>query len=178
MPDAPEPVTDATGKLSGRPDLSLDEVGIHGLWSIQSSKTLKLESLATTVFNQDAKMGTMLKANELLLIQLAPGMAYLFSDQFRFPYEGQNFELIATDISHGFCQLLLSGDDSLEFLNAYTTVDLEDEAIITARCVRTRLGQYALTLWWERPTEIHILVDRSYARSFCTYLHALSTRWF
>ena len=170
------PATDITGKLSGLPTMSLDEVDIQGLWLIQSNKTLKLKSLASTVFNQGTKMGSMLKANGLRLIQLTPGKAYLFSDQFRFPYEAQDFENIATDISHGFCQLLLSGDDSLGFLNAYTTVDLEDEAIITARCVRTRLGQYAITLWWDRLSDIHIMVDRSLARSLGTYLHALSIR--
>ncbi len=123
-------------------------------------------------------MGTMLKTDSLRLTQFAPDKAYLFSDQLQFPGKAVDFELIATDISHGICQLLLSGDDALEFLNAYTTVDLEDESITTARCVRSRLGQYAITLWWDRPSDIHILVDRSLAPSLGSYLHALSVRWF
>jgi heterotetrameric sarcosine oxidase gamma subunit len=175
---AMEPITDADGTLQGYPGISLNEVTNTGLWSIQSSATLKLESFASIVFDQDTKMGSMLTTDGLRLIQFSPGKAYLFSDQFQFPGKALEFETIATDISHALCHLLLSGDDSLEFLNAYTTVDLEDEIINTTRCVRTRLGQYAITLWWEKLSDIHILVDRSYARSFCTYLQTLSTRWF
>jgi len=173
-----ETVTNASGALQGYPRLTLNELAASGLWSIQSSATLKLESFASIVFNQQTKMGAMLTTDELRLIQFAPGKAYMFSGQFRFPDKALDFEPIATDISHAYCQLLLSGDDSREFLNAYTTVDLEGETITAARCVRTRLGQYAITLWWEKLTDIHILVDRSLARSLGSYLHTLSTRWF
>ena len=180
MPSQPvkESATDASGELQGHPGLSLNEVTSGGLWSIQSGKMLKLESFASIVFNQDTRMGAMLTKGGLRLIQFAPAKAYLFADQFKFPADALDFEPIATDISHGFCQLVLSGNDSLLFLNAYTTVDLEDEAITRARCVRSRLGQYPITLWWDRLSDIHILVDRSYARSLGSYLHALSTRWF
>lgn len=180
MPSQPakEQVLDASGALQGHPGLSLKEIAQDGLWSIQSSRTLRLESFARIVFNQDAKIGTMLEAPGLRLIQFAPNKAYLFSDQFQFPARALDFEAIATDISHAFCQLALSGNDSLEFLNAYTMVDLEDETITAARCVRTRFGQYAITLWWDSLSDIHILVDRSLARSLGSYLHTLSTRWF
>lgn len=180
MPDLAikNPVLEASGDLPGYPGLCLNEVAGDGLWSMQSSKTLKLEAFASIVFKQHTKMGAMLATNELRLIQFAPGKAYLFSDQCQFPGKAADFETIATDISHGFCQLLLSGDDALKFLNAYTTVDLEDEAITTARCLRTRLGQYAITLWWDKLSDIHILVDRSLARSLGSYLQRLSMRWF
>jgi heterotetrameric sarcosine oxidase gamma subunit len=173
-----EPATDTDGTLQGYSGLSLNEIASRGLWSIQSSKMLKLESFASLVFNQDTKMGAMLTKGGLRLIQFAPDRAYLFADQLKIPDDALDFEPIATDISHGFCQLLLSGNDSLLFLNAYTTVNLEDEVITVARCVRTRLGQYPITLWWDDLSAIHILVDRSYARSLSSYLHVLSTRWF
>ena len=173
-----EPAADANGTLQGQPGLSLNEMAGNGLWSIQSSATLNLESFASIAFKQHTKMGAMLKTDSLRLIQFAPDKAYLFSDQLQFPARALDFESIATDISHAFCELVLAGDQSLEFLNAYTTVDVEDESITTARCVRTRLGQYAITLWWDRPSAIHLLVDRSLARSFGSYLQALSARWF
>lgn len=180
MPDQPtnESIMNSPVALDGRPDLSLSEVTIGGLWSIQSSKTLTLDTFAMAVFNRDSKMGAMLSRGNLRLIQLSHGKALLLSEQIELPAAALDFAAITTDISHAFCQLALSGNDSLTFLNAYTTVDLEDETITTARCVRTRFGQYPLTLWWHRLSDIHILVDRSYARSLINYLQALSNRWF
>ena len=180
MPDqlAKEPATNIVAALEGRPDLSLRETSLAGLWSIQSSRAFKLDSFASAVFRRHSAMGTMLKADGIRLIQLWPDRAYLLCEQLKLPDRAVEFESMATDISHAICQLLLSGSDSLPFLNAYTTVDLQDQAILSTACLRTRLGQYSITLWWERPAEIHILVDRSYAQSLADYLQALSTRWF
>ncbi len=177
-PPLKTPATDVTGALDGRPDLLLSEVVDRCLWSIQSSKALTLDTFARTVFNRNSKMGSMQKKGGLRLVQLWPDKAYLLSNQFQLPGEASDFAAIATDISHAYCELSLSGGGSLSYLNAYTTADLEDETIRTARCVRTRLGRYPITLWWDSPSDIRILVDRSYALSISRHFENLAQRWY
>lgn len=155
--------------MSNPPQISQQK--INGLWSIRSNANHDLNLFCQKLFNRDIRFGEMIAADSLRLIQLWPGAAYLFSDHPELPEVASEFESMITDISHGFCTIKLTGDNALTFLNNYCSAD-----IINSQCLRTSLGQYQILIWWDVPSELQILVDRSYTRSFTDYLNALTIR--
>lgn len=84
---------------------------------------------------------------------------------------------MVTDISHGFCELSLTGSNAIEFLNSYTTVDLTGTGNPSGRNLRCLLGQYRIILYWDDANDVRILIDRSYTQSFVDYLDILYQRW-
>jgi len=112
----------------------------------------------------------------LRLFKLWPHKSYLLSAESSLPGSLSDLAPMMTDISHGFCELSLTGSTALEFLSSYISVDL-DPRVTTNRCLRCLLGHYPIILWWDVVSEIHMLVDRSYTQSFCDYLETLSLRW-
>ena len=168
---------------SGIPDqslesgISLTEIEVHGLWSIQASRDHDLDSFAQAVFAETMRPGEMLGNDSLRLICLWPHKAYLQSTDTSLPEPLHDFTSMVTDISHGFCELSLTCNNPLEFLNSYTSVDLTDAGNPTGRNLRCLLGQYQIILFWDDASDIRILVDRSYTGSFCDYLDILYRRW-
>lgn len=155
----------------------LTEVEIRGLWSIQASRDHDLNSLAQAVLAETPRFGEMLCRDALRWIYLWPHKAYLRSTEISPPELPADCSSMLTDISHGFCELSLKGSNPLEFLDNYTSVDLGTAENTTKRNLRCLLGQYQIILWWDDITEVHILVDRSYAQSFRDYLDTLFQRW-
>ncbi len=173
-----QPLIDPQIKLATESNLSLREINIQGLWSVQSNARHKLDAFSKTVFDQTLTFGTMLKTDDFRLIRLWPRAAYLLSDDYALADSVSHFDSMITDISHGFIDLSLSGDNALAFINDYCSADINQPAIVDARTLRTRLGQFDILLWWDDITDIRILIDRSYAQSFASYLQSLSSRWF
>jgi hypothetical protein len=172
-----ERATNSSGVISQQRGLSLCEINIGGLWSIRSSASHDLNGFARSVFDQDIKFGEMITFDNLRLIQLWPQAAYLITADNSLPDTASEFETLITDIGHGFCDLNLSGEGALVFLNDHSSVDLNQQNISINRTVRTSLGHFQILLWWDEATDIHILVDRSYAQSFADYLAHLADRW-
>ena len=173
-----QPLIDPQFKFATESDLSLREIDVRGLWSIQSNATYNLDSFSKAGFNQTLAFGAMLKTDGLRLIRLWPQAAYLLSDDYALPDSITHFDSMITDISHGFIELILSGGNAPAFINDYCSADISQPAIVNAGTLRTRLGQFDILLWWDDITDIRILVDRSHAQSFVSYLQSLSSRWF
>jgi len=130
-----------------------------------------------SVFDQDLNFGEMITSDNLRLIQLWPQVAYLISAEDSLPDTAYEFESLITDIGHGFCDLNLSGEGALVFLNDYSSADLDQQFVNSNRTVRTSLGHFQILLWWDEASNIHILVDRSYAQSFTDYIGHITSRW-
>ena len=148
-----------------------------GIWSIRTNAKQDLDSFANAIFHQHIDFGEMITLDNLRLIRLWPVSGYLLSEQWRLPDSASGFETMITDISHGFCGISLSGSAALPFLNDYCSADLEQARLNINRCLRTSLGQYSVLIWWDDASEIHLLIERSYAQSFKQFLHAIAIRW-
>ena len=157
--------------------LSICEIEERHLWSVQANRNCDLAVFAKTVFGDALQFGEMLAADPLRLLHLWPHKAYLLSAQPELPDSLHQFSSMLTDISHGFCELGLAGGQALEFLAGHASADLTQTRIAESRNLRCLLGQYQVTLWWDRLDDIRILVDRSCAISFCDYLEHLLQRW-
>ena len=165
-----------TGRLRNSA-IHLNEVGIQGLWSFQPGRDHDPDSITAALFPESTGRLTMLGDDALRLFKLWPHKACLLSAESSLPAALADLAMMMTDISHGFCELSLSGTSALDFLNSYTSAELTDPGVTTSRCLRCRLGHYQIILWWDDINEIHMLVDRSYAQSLCDYLDTLSLRW-
>lgn len=157
--------------------LSIAEIEDRCLWSIQANRKYDLPAFAETIFGATPEFGKMLCTDALRLVQLWPHKAYLISAQASLPTSLDEFSSMLTDIGHGFCELSLVGEQVIEFLDNYSSTDLKEAGIVATRNLRCRLGQYPIILWWDQPDDIRILIDRSYAQSFCDYLEQLMQRW-
>lgn len=158
-------------------ELYLNEVDIKGLWSFQPGRDRELDSITGTLFPESTGALTMLGDEALRLFKFWPHRGYLRSAESSLPGSLANLASMMTDISHGFCELILTGTAAFEFLNSYTSVELSNLQVTENRCLRCPLGHYQVILWWDDINEIHMLVDRSYTQSFCDYLETLSLRW-
>ena len=166
----------ATRGFAGLPansGMRLVEVEDRGLWSLQSNRELELSVFAESIFGQPLRSGTMLADDALRLLRLWPHKALLLTGNSPLPARANVFEAMMTDVSHAFCELGLQGDGVFEFVNDHTSAPLPKAPTAALRCL---LGHYPVVLWWQEKTDIRILVDRSYALSFCEYLQILEQR--
>lgn len=85
-------------------------------------------------------------------------------------------EFAAVDISHAYTHLRLRGVEALHFLADYSSADMNDATVRTTKVLRTRIGHYGVVLWWNSTRDIHVMLDRSLAQSFCDHLRAVSLR--
>jgi sarcosine oxidase gamma subunit len=172
-----ENAVDAEFGFLAEAGLSLKENINSSLWNVQGNAVHSLESFSLRLFDHEIVVGETLTRKGLRLIRLSPHSVYLHSDNNDLPDLDIRFETMLTDVSHGFCDLSLSGEQSFEFLNSYLSVNLNTAPISEAQVVRAGLGQFETLLWWEQRDTIHMLIDRSYAQSFGDYLNNLSQRW-
>lgn len=157
--------------------ITLTETKGYGLWSIHDNRDHGISKLTQAVFGETPSPGKMLTNHSFRLIHLWPHKAYLRSTESSLPEPLDDLNSMVTDISHGFCELSLFGNNPFEFLNSYTSADLTDTSTAASCDLRCLLGQYPIILWWDDTAEVRILVDRSYAQSFCDYLARLYLRW-
>lgn len=155
----------------------LTEINTRFLWSIQADNRQDLVEFTQAIFAEKAQFGNMLTRDSLRLLQLWPSKAYLLYDHPALPDPLQEFSSMLTDISHGMSELSLVSDQSLDFLNHHTSVNLQDPRIADSRSVRCLLGQYPVIIWWDQISDIRLLIDRSYAQSLRDYLNHLLQRW-
>ena len=80
------------------------------------------------------------------------------------------------DISHGHVHLQLRGVEALHFLDLYTRADLFAAPVRATKTIRTRLNHFDVVLWWTNTRDVHVLVQRSLAQSFCDHLGTLAQR--
>jgi len=170
------PATEGAAMPVSASGLSIYEVETRRIWSVQANQANSLGTFITTVFNANPQPGRMLLCDRLRLLQLWPHKAYLLSDLPKLTSTIATFETMLTDISFGFCELSLSGDLVFDFVKPYVSVDLSSTNLRESRNLRCRFGQYSILLWWDDPAELRILVDRSYAQSFRSYLEHLMQR--
>ena len=156
-------------------DLTLTEVEILSLWSIQGNQQQDLAEFVIAVFSESVANCAMKTTGGLRLLKLWPKRAWLLANRHSLPVEIAAFEALMTDITHGVCEFRLGGADAWAFLASYTSADLT--APVDTDCRRCLLGQYPLVLWWDDIRDIRLLIERSYAQSFFDYLAQLMTRW-
>ena len=154
--------------------LKLVEVTDQHIYSIQPNAQFNLNIFSQSAFSQDITLGQMLIDDQLRLIQLSPKGAYLISNA---PLALKRFNSMITDISHGYCHLELSGQQTLEFINSHTPADLNNSNIVKSKTAKTLLGHFNVILWWDSHEKIKLLIDRSYAQSFADYLSSLFKTW-
>jgi sarcosine oxidase gamma subunit len=166
---------DSTSSLQNV-DLTICEIENRFLWSVQPSRRQSLSEFAQAVFNTGLRSGEMLARESTRLIHLWPHKAYLLSDQATLPTPADPFAAILTDISHGYCELSITGELALLFVNSYTTANLTAPDTSNSCNLRCQFGQYSVLLWWDDSTDIRLLLDRSYAQSFRDYVEHLIRR--
>jgi len=156
--------------------LSICEIESQQIWSVQGNRIHSLNAFIASVFGENSQIDRMLHCDECRLLQLWPHKAYLLSDHQTLPLVAVPFESNLTDISHGFCELNLTGESALAFIELYVSVNMNSARLRESRQIRCRFGQYSILLWWDDVDDIRILVDRSYAQSFKNYLVHLMQR--
>jgi sarcosine oxidase gamma subunit len=156
-------------------DLTLTEVEILSLWSIQGNHQQDLAKFVMAVFSESVPACGMTSTGALRLLKLWPQRAWLLAHRHSLPAEVAAFETLMTDITHGVCEFRLGGEHARPFPGSYTSADLS--APVGSGCRRCLLGQYPLVLWWDDIADIRLLIERSYAQSFSDYLAQLMTRW-
>lgn len=155
----PDHATDAEGFLPGPLGLRLDEAFLL-VFALQAELGF-LDDMVT--------LGHMKPLPDTILLRLWPDRIWACGA----PPEGA---FRVTDISHGHVHLRLRGVEALHFLDLYTRADLFAAPVRAARTIRTRLSHYDVLLWWTNTRDVHILVARSLAQSFCDHLGALAQR--
>ena len=170
-----EPATEGSTLRSKNADLTLTEIEILSLWSVQDNHQRDLAEFVMAVFADTVPPCGMTSARGLRLLKLWPQRAWLLAHRHSLPAEVAAFENLMTDITHGVCEFRLGGEHAWAFLGSYTSVDLA--ASEDSGCRRCLLGQYPLVLWWDDTGDIRLLIERSYAQSFYDYLAGLMTRW-
>lgn len=153
------PATDATGYLPGPLGLRLDEEFIA-----LSTVHIPASELDTLV-----PLGERVNNGESTWLRLWPDVLWVTGT----PPQGLQ---TSVDISNGKVHLRLRGVEALHLLANYSTTDLNAAPIRSARTLRTRIGQYPVVLWWDSTRDVHMVVGRSLAQSFCDHLRALAVR--
>jgi sarcosine oxidase gamma subunit len=167
--DAPDyPVPDAS--------LTIYETDQLNIWSVQSNHLHSLEDYFLGTFNAEPQIGRMFFSDEWRLIQISPNRAFLISEQSTPLQSTTNYKTMLTDVSHGYCELCLSGEFSFDFVGLYISVDLNKALIRGKDNLRCRFGQYSCLLYWDNSDQVRVLIERSYARSFRNYLDHLLKR--
>jgi hypothetical protein len=156
--------------------LSCTENTATNIYLVQSNYRYNIDEVAAVIMGQHIALGHMITGRDMRMLQLMPNRAFLLFES-SLPDSVFEFRTQLTDIGHGMTELCISGDMPLEFLNAYCSVDIKRSSIRQVKTVSTRLGHYSVFLWWDNESEIHILLERSYARSFRDYLAALAMRF-
>jgi hypothetical protein len=154
----------------------LERCETAGLWSLQGNRETALTEVVETLFATGVRSGEPLQCAGLGLLPLWPHRALLQTAEATLPAQASKFAPLLTDISHGYSQFRLGGEQAFDFTASYASVNiaaLRD----TSACRRCRLGQYTVILWWEDRQEIQLLLERSYAQSFTDYIDALIARW-
>jgi hypothetical protein len=153
------PATNAKGHLPGPLGLRLDE-DFMALNALHGSKS-KLDKLVP--------FGRKAVSNQHIWLRLWPDKIWGSGT----PPKGQ---FVSVDIGHGHTHLRLRGVEALHFLAIYSTADLNDATVRNARVLHTRIGHYDVVLWWDSTRDIHLILNRSLAQSFCDHLRALALR--
>jgi heterotetrameric sarcosine oxidase gamma subunit len=169
-----EPAIEKTISPLTNGGLKIVEIIDQKIALIQPNNQFDLSMFSQSVFSREITMGKMLIDDQLRLIQLSPKSAYLIGNA---PQPLNSFNSMITDISHGYCQLELSGQQAFKFINSYTPAYLNNNNIAQPKTAKTLLGHFNVILWWDSHDKIKLLIDRSYAQSFNNYLHALIRVW-
>ncbi|MCP4433845.1 MAG: hypothetical protein GY806_22985 [Gammaproteobacteria bacterium] len=156
--------------------LSINEISTRYIWSIQSNHSHNLADYVQQVFKEKPQSGSVLQQNQWRFILLSPSRGFLMSESLALPQADAAYNTLLTDISHGYREFCLTGGQPFEFAGLYVSVDLNNTIDKKTGSLRCRLGQYACLLWWDDNTNLHILVERSYAQSFGEYLNHLLLR--
>ena len=154
----------------------LERCEIAGLWSLQGNRATTLAEVVETLFATGARSGEPLQSAGLGLLPLWPHRALLQTTEATMPAQAAKFAPLLTDISHGYSQFRLGGEQAFDFIANHASVNIAALRDAPA-CRRCRLGQYAVILWWEDQQDIHLLLERSYAQSFADHIDALIARW-
>lgn len=156
--------------------LVLERCEIAGLWSLQGNRETTLATVVETLFATGARSGEPLRCAGLGLLPLWPHRALLQTAEATLPAQAAKFAPLLTDVSHGYRQFRLGGEQAFDFIASYLSMNIAPLRDAPA-CRRCRLGQYTVILWWEDRQDIQLLLERSYAQSFADYIDALIARW-
>ncbi len=155
----PSQITDIAGILPGSLGLQLDQE--HLPFVVINAPPAKLDTILP--------IGQARPEPEGITLRLWPNRIWTTSDPLK-----ARFTIV--DISHGIIHLILRGTGGLGFLANYTYADLMAQNIRQAKAIRTRLNHFDCTIWWANRNDVHILIERSLAKSFSDHLRNLALR--
>jgi hypothetical protein len=157
-------------------DLDFESIEIAALWSIQGNRESSLSEFETALFGASIEVGATVHNSSLRLLRLWPHQAYLLATDQSLPASIRDYDALLTDISDTFCGFRLSGEHAFGFLANYLSADLLSIDADSA-CLRCRLGQYVVILWWDDRQQLHLFLERSLTQSFADYIETLMARW-
>jgi heterotetrameric sarcosine oxidase gamma subunit len=176
-PELMEPATKAAGSLDGLPGLTLDEELKTGVWVLKTGSPESTTKIAVSLAGRVPGLGEMIDNHQVRILRYSPDTMYLLFNLESAPNLAQELKAFVTDISHGMCELILKGEKALDFIGDYVSVSVNKPRNFESGTLRCRIGHFKVLIWWSDESDVHILVERSFAQSFYDYMLALSLRW-
>ncbi len=176
-----EPATDADGAISDAADLTLKEQLRVEIRQLQFYTPGALHKFCRARCRQNIETGASGTHGEAVYLRYGPRSLYIVCGEDARsglpPDPDEKRSGNATDISHGKSLFRLKGKRAYQFLRDYSSLDLDDERVRNFRMAKCRIGDFQVLMWWRQPTDVCLLLDRSYAQAFVNFLRALAQRW-
>ena len=137
----------------------------------------ELDQFCLSALHTTVETGTHAVQNDLQCLRFSPFSIYLICEQNPLEDMYAQHPEILTDISHGKCLLEFQGAQALEFFSNYCSANLVGVDIQQCAVVKTLMIDYEVILWWSSNSQVRLLVDRSYAKSFIDFTHSLFIRY-
>ena len=137
----------------------------------------ELDQFCLSALHTTVETGTHAVQNDVQCLRFSPFSIYLICEQNPLEDMYAQHPEILTDISHGKCLLEFQGAQVLVFLSNYCSANLKSDDTQQWAMVKSRMIDYEVLLWWSSNSQVRLLVDRSYAKSFIDFTHSLFIRY-
>ena len=137
----------------------------------------ELDQFCLSALHTTVETGTHSVQNDVQYLRFSPFAIYLICEQNQLADMYTRHPDKLTDISHGKCLLEFQGAQVLEFLSNYCSANLMSDDTQQRAMVKTRMIDYEVLLWWSSDSQVELLVDRSYVKSFIDFTHSLFIRY-
>ena len=137
----------------------------------------ELDQFCLSALHTTVEAGTHVVRNDVQCLRFSPFAIYLICEQNQLEDMYTRHSDRLTDMSHGKCMLEFQGAQALDFFSNYCSANLKSDDTQQRAVVKTRMIDYEVVLWWSSNSQVELLVDRSYAKSFLDFTHSLFIRY-
>ena len=137
----------------------------------------ELDQFCRSALHTTVETGTHVVRNDVQCLRFSPFAIYLICEQNPLEDMYARHPDKLTDMSHGKCLLEFQGAQVLEFLSNYCSANLMSDDTQQRAMVKTRMIDYEVLLWRSSDSQVELLVDRSYVKSFIDFTHSLFIRY-